>query len=249
MWLAALGAGHLSPAGGAASCHAGRRGSSGSGGNENHFNGSTGGGAGASWASGGRDVWCLNEVHIAAFAGIAALGVADAAASTIGLAIGRHRIFRGETIANKGRQAHLTASLTGCTPMLQQTANCAVLMRRNNMPASESTRLTTLVAACLAAASYSCPPHSWHAIPSLVHAGSRKTVEGTAGGAAATHVAWAALLAAAGGGAFSAVLAPGAAGWAALAAATAGACLLEAATTQLDNVFVPLHLFALLCLL
>jgi len=82
-------------------------------------------------------------------------------------------------------------------------------------------------------------------------AGSRKTVEGTAGGALATLVGWAALLAAApsgGGAAFHAIVAPGA-GWVALAGATAGACLLEAATTQLDNVFVPLHLFALLCLL
>lgn len=79
--------------------------------------------------------------------------------------------------------------------------------------------------------------------------GSRKTVEGTAGGVAVTLAAWAALLAAAGGGTLAAVAAPGAAGWSVLAAATVAACLLEASTTQLDNVFVPLHLFALLCLL
>jgi len=34
--------------------------------------------------------------------------------------------------------------------------------------------------------------------------------------------------------------------WAGLALATAAACLLEAATTQLDNIFVPLQYFALL---
>lgn len=80
-------------------------------------------------------------------------------------------------------------------------------------------------------------------------AGSRKTVEGTAGGIAATLAAWVALLTAAGGGTLAAAAAPGAPGWARLAAATAAACLLEASTTQLDNVFVPLHLFSLLCLL
>lgn len=35
--------------------------------------------------------------------------------------------------------------------------------------------------------------------------------------------------------------------WAGIVAATTAACLLEAATTQLDNIFVPLQLFALLC--
>jgi dolichol kinase len=89
--------------------------------------------------------------------------------------------------------------------------------------------------------------HSWQ--PSTLNPGSRKTVEGTAGGVAVTLAAWGALLAAAGGGTLAAVAGPGAAGWAALVAATAAACLLEASTTQLDNVFVPLHLFALLCLL
>ena len=37
--------------------------------------------------------------------------------------------------------------------------------------------------------------------------------------------------------------------WALLALATALSCLLEAVTAQLDNIFVPLHYFALLCLL
>lgn len=68
--------------------------------------------------------------------------------------------------------------------------------------------------------------------------GCSKTVEGTAAAVCATLAGWAAL-------------APplGAAGWARLAAATLLSCLLEAVTTQLDNVFVPLHYFALLCLL
>lgn len=94
MWLAALGAGHLSPAGGATSCDSSSAGShsasdagSGSASSSSGISGSGGGGSGSSW--------CLGDVHVAAFAGIAALGVADAAASAIGLAVGRHRIFRG----------------------------------------------------------------------------------------------------------------------------------------------------------
>lgn len=35
--------------------------------------------------------------------------------------------------------------------------------------------------------------------------------------------------------------------WASIITATTAACLLEAATTQLDNIFVPLQFFALLC--
>ena len=35
--------------------------------------------------------------------------------------------------------------------------------------------------------------------------------------------------------------------WLGVFTATAAACLLEAATTQLDNIFVPLQYFALLC--
>ena len=56
----------------------------------------------------------------------------------------------------------------------------------------------------------------------------------------------------AGGGAAVALLRvlPASAGsWTALGAATCLSCLLEAVTTQLDNIFVPLHYFALLCLL
>lgn len=90
----------------------------------------------------------------------------------------------------------------------------------------------------------------WMAREEARAAGSRKTVEGTLGGALATVAAWAALFWAAGrwGGAGRAH-APTAATWGALVAATGAASLLEAATTQLDNVFVPLQLFALLCLL
>jgi dolichol kinase len=81
--------------------------------------------------------------------------------------------------------------------------------------------------------------------------GSPKTVEGTAGGAAAALAAWGALAWAApalreasswGGGGGGGV----AAGF---AAATAAAAVLEAATAQLDNLVVPLQYFALLCLL
>lgn len=35
--------------------------------------------------------------------------------------------------------------------------------------------------------------------------------------------------------------------WSGIITATTAACLLEAATTQLDNIFVPLQFFALLC--
>ncbi|KAL4424664.1 hypothetical protein ABPG77_004471 [Micractinium sp. CCAP 211/92] len=79
--------------------------------------------------------------------------------------------------------------------------------------------------------------------------GSRKTVEGTVAAAAATLAAWWLLAAAlhVGGGDGGAAL--GISSWPALAAATTLSCLLEAATTQLDNIFMPLHYFALLCLL
>jgi CDP-diglyceride synthetase len=79
-----------------------------------------------------------------------------------------------------------------------------------------------------------------------VHSGSRKTVEGTAAGVLCTLLAWAPLVAMAGweggdnggggGGAFGA-----AAVWHGLAAATLGAGLLEAATSQLDNLLIPLY--------
>lgn len=79
--------------------------------------------------------------------------------------------------------------------------------------------------------------------------GSRKTVEGTVAAAAATLAAWWLLAAAlhVGGGDGGAAL--GISSWPALVAATTLSCLLEAATTQLDNIFMPLHYFALLCLL
>jgi len=106
VWLAALGAGHLSPAGGAASCGLSSGGvdSLGSlaGGGGASWGDTAGGGSGSRGRAGSGDSWCLNGVHIAAFAGIAALGVADAAASTIGLAVGRHRIFRGACCHARG---------------------------------------------------------------------------------------------------------------------------------------------------
>jgi dolichol kinase len=75
-----------------------------------------------------------------------------------------------------------------------------------------------------------------------VHSGSRKTVEGTAAGVLCTLLAWAPLVAMAGwegtGGAGSAALAVV---WRGLAAATLGAGLLEAATSQLDNLLIPLY--------
>ena len=98
VWLAALGAGHTAHVGGAASqlyCASTGPQLSSSGINSS-FSGSlgSGGGGGETVSPGGG--WCRGGVHVAAFAGIAALGVADAAASAIGLAVGRHRIFRGE---------------------------------------------------------------------------------------------------------------------------------------------------------
>lgn len=98
-------------------------------------------------------------------------------------------------------------------------------------------------------------------------AGCNKTWEGCGAALAATLATWALLVAGsaalAGGGApgssdrgagASSSLVPvqwpaGGASWAALGAATAGSCLLEGFTTQLDNAFMPLHYFSLLCLL
>lgn len=86
--------------------------------------------------------------------------------------------------------------------------------------------------------------------------GSKKTVEGTAAAVAVTLAAWwllaaatAALGAPAAGSGLAPLLAGGGGSWAALAGATALSCLLEGVTTQLDNIFMPLHYFALLCLL
>lgn len=46
-------------------------------------------------SGGGKAAVCLGAAPIAAFAGVVALGIADAAASAIGLRFGRHRIFTG----------------------------------------------------------------------------------------------------------------------------------------------------------
>jgi dolichol kinase len=83
--------------------------------------------------------------------------------------------------------------------------------------------------------------------------GSSKTVEGTLSAVAATLAGWVVLASAGwlgdGLGSSFAALHSGAAAWALTVAATALSCLLEAATCQLDNIFVPLHYYALLCLL
>lgn len=88
--------------------------------------------------------------------------------------------------------------------------------------------------------------------------GCSKTVEGTAAGAAAMLAAWgllawaeAAMASSSGGGGLWVPIqwTVGGSGWPLLAGATALSCLLEGVTTQLDNVFMPLHYFALLCLL
>lgn len=76
--------------------------------------------------------------------------------------------------------------------------------------------------------------------------GSRKTIEGTAAGAVAALVVWAMLL---GSGLVTAPSTGGIRGWLALGGATLLSSLLEATTEQLDNIFVGLHYFALLCCL
>lgn len=50
---------------------------------------------GGSGVGSDRGAVCLGVVPTAAFAGVVALGVADSAASAIGLRFGRHRIFSG----------------------------------------------------------------------------------------------------------------------------------------------------------
>ena len=67
-----------------------------------------------------------------------------------------------------------------------------------------------------------------------IHAGSKKTWEGAAGGAAAALAGWAVLLPR------PAAVALGSSGWFWLAAAGGYAALFEASTTQLDNALVPL---------
>lgn len=75
--------------------------------------------------------------------------------------------------------------------------------------------------------------------------GSPKTYEGTLGGLTATLLGWAALGWLGGSGLGGAQHTPAA--LLGLLAATAMSSLLEALTTQLDNLFVPLHYCALLC--
>lgn len=93
-----------------------------------------------------------------------------------------------------------------------------------------------------------------------VFLGSQKSWEGTLGGTAATLAGWwlagavaSWLVSLTGSGADSSSssngsnFTAGSISWAALAGATALSSLLEAVTCQLDNLFVPLHYFALLC--
>ncbi|KAI8471291.1 MAG: hypothetical protein J3K34DRAFT_417709 [Monoraphidium minutum] len=85
---------------------------------------------------------------------------------------------------------------------------------------------------------------AWGRVP--IHGGSRKTVEGTLAGAFATMGAWWAVLlaaAATAGAGTGAVRWPCPTQWQQLAVATVGACLLEACTSQLDNILIPLWYF------
>lgn len=79
--------------------------------------------------------------------------------------------------------------------------------------------------------------------------GSNKTVEGTIGGTVTAVGAWLALIWVANWFYSSGSVVPSITVLAQIMAATVAASLLEASTTQLDNVFLPLHLFSLLCLL
>ena len=81
-----------------------------------------------------------------------------------------------------------------------------------------------------------------------IHDGSRKTVEGTLAGALSTMAAWWVLLLAARSGSaraptWAVAPWPSVPQWQHLAAATVGACLLEACTSQLDNILIPLWYF------
>jgi CDP-diglyceride synthetase len=68
-----------------------------------------------------------------------------------------------------------------------------------------------------------------------IHIGSSKTLEGTVAGALSSMATWGLLLSAGG---MRSWLSSG--GWVQLGVVTAGASLLEAATTQLDNLMIPL---------
>ena len=78
--------------------------------------------------------------------------------------------------------------------------------------------------------------------------GTQKTFEGTIGGVILALAGWAAVwplccrLVGTDGGAWNSNHA------CAIVAATLGSCVLEAATTQLDNIFLPMHHFAMLLL-
>lgn len=80
---------------------------------------------------------------------------------------------------------------------------------------------------------------------------THKSLEGTAGGVLFTLLGWALLAAVmcflGGSSAWHAVHGIGGVRWSRLAVAVVGSCLLEAVTTQLDNIFLPLHHLA--CLL
>ena len=123
------------------------------------------------------------------------------------------------------------------------------------MPAFAGMSLTTLPALCLGAS----VPKQGAALAGIVILGvadsaasavgrrfgrhkilgTHKTFEGTLGGVLCTLGAWALLQ----------PLCGFPQGWAPTAAlATLSSCLLEASTTQLDNIFLPLHHFALLSL-
>ncbi len=73
-----------------------------------------------------------------------------------------------------------------------------------------------------------------------IHAGSHKTREGTLAGTLCTMAAWAAVLGVRAGCAHEAALWPMPRQWLSLAAATVWACMLEACTSQLDNILIPL---------
>lgn len=79
---------------------------------------------------------------------------------------------------------------------------------------------------------------TWGRVP--IHSGSHKTLEGTLAGALCTLAAWAAVLGLAACCARQAALWPAPGQWLSLVAATAWACMLEACTSQLDNILIPL---------
>lgn len=79
---------------------------------------------------------------------------------------------------------------------------------------------------------------TWGRVP--IYNGSHKTREGTLAGMVCTLVAWAAVLGMCACCTHQAALWPTARQWLSLAAATTWACMLEACTSQLDNILIPL---------